>query len=97
MKTEQEREQKENENMQMDAELLIEKMLDFIPYTKGRKGSFGSAKVSAKFCAINACDYLIHHLPNINDTPPIHRKSANSYSQYWRGVKFRLDLIKYKS
>ena len=90
MKTIQEREQELDENKQLDADELMQRMFSFIHI---EKGSESSGLVSAKFCAMVACDYLIDRLPNINETPPIHRKDESTYKQYWMGVKRKLDAF----
>lgn len=91
MKTIQEKEQELDENQQLDAEELIQKMFSFIPI---KEESPSSAIISAKFCAKVACDYLIDKLPNINDTPPIKRKGEEMYKQYWTGVKNKIESFK---
>ena len=86
-------EQKEQikEDQRNDAYLLIEKMYSFIPMDKNiPKNAF----ISAKYCAKVACDYLIENTPNINLTPPIHRKKYREYSVYWMGVKREIEVFK---
>lgn len=63
-----------------DAEALFNSMKGFrVKHSHVRK------------CAKIACDLLINRLPSINDTPPIHRKSQDAYSQHWQQVKIELD------
>lgn len=91
MKTIQELNEERNENQQMDADQLMERMFSFIPLD-GKHPT--SAIISAKFCAKVACDYLYDNLPNINETPPNSRKDERYYRQYWNGVKLKLEAFK---
>ena len=70
--------------IQKDADELMQRMFSFVEASN-------SGIISAKFCARVACDYLIETLPNINDTPPIHRKEERKYRQHWMGVKSKLE------
>lgn len=91
MKTTQEIEKEKNEKQQSDIDELMGRMFSFIPL---EEKSPTSALISAKFCAMVACDYLIEKLPNINDTPPDFRNDVSTYSQYWREVKSKIDKHK---
>lgn len=45
--------------------------------------------------AIYFCEQLAKKLPNINETPPIHRQSEDKYQQFWRfGVISALNSCK---
>lgn len=90
MKTTREIEQKIDENKQLDADELMQRMFNFIHL---ENGSPSIELLSAKFCAMVTCDYLIDILPNINETPPIHRKDEIMYQQYWMGVKRKLNAV----
>jgi hypothetical protein len=47
--------------------------------------------------AILYCEQLAEKLPNINDTPPIHRLTEDKYQQYWRfGVVSAIKTITQK-
>ena len=50
-------------------------------------------KVKSKKIAFIRVNSLIETLPNINETPPIYRKSEEHYSQYWRAVKLHLERL----
>lgn len=80
------------ENCKLDAEELLSKMFKFIPI---EDRNTKSSMISAKYCAMVACDYLFNHLPNINLVPPIHRESEDSYRQHWMGVKAALGEMKF--
>lgn len=42
--------------------------------------------------ALIFCEEMAKHLPNINDTPPIHRKSRENYMQfYYNGVRLAIN------
>ena len=44
--------------------------------------------------AILFCKQLAEKLPNINETPPIHRQSEDKYQQFWRfGVISALNVL----
>jgi hypothetical protein len=48
---------------------------------------------TAKQCALIAVDEIIILLPNINETPPIYRKSDGFYFQYWQEVKQEIEKL----
>ena len=68
-------------NPKETAEQLIDKI---------ESGLMSSEK---KACAIIVCEELITRLPNINETPPIHRKDEDEYFQYWYAVKRELNSL----
>ena len=44
--------------------------------------------------AIFFCEQLAEKLPNINETPPIHRQSEDKYKQFWKfGVVSALNAL----
>jgi len=44
--------------------------------------------------AIFFCEQIADKLPNINDTPPIHRMNEDKYQQFWRfGVVSALNAL----
>jgi hypothetical protein len=47
----------------------------------------------AKRCALIAVEDIIRLLPNINETPPIYRKSDEFYFQYWQEVKQEIEKL----
>jgi hypothetical protein len=57
----------------------IEKEYDL----KGKKEAIRLVNRFGKTLALKVCEELVKVLPNINETPPIHRKSIDSYFQFY--------------
>jgi hypothetical protein len=63
--------------MKTNAELQKEEDL------KGKKEAIRLVNKFGKILALEVCEELIKVLPNINETPPIHRKSIDNYYQFY--------------
>jgi hypothetical protein len=60
-------------------EIEIEKEYDL----KGKKEAIRLVNTFGKILALEVCQEFIKVLPNINDTPPVSRKSIDNYYQFY--------------